>query len=109
MVRVVILLALALLGTACTGEDPKTTVDASTSDVQSRTCDGRAYDSCTDTATSSDCMDGLTCRFYGTQNFTICSPLCDASNPCPPDENGMPVNCNQMGRCRASAPNTCTP
>ncbi len=76
--------------------------------VATRACDGRAYDLCTDTTSSGDCMSGLVCRFYMQQNFTICSPLCDANNPCPPDEDGNPVACNDKGRCRSSAPNACT-
>jgi hypothetical protein len=52
-------------------------------------------------------MSGQICRFYMTQNFTICSPLCDANNPCPPDEDGNAVTCNTMGRCRSDAPNAC--
>jgi hypothetical protein len=94
---------------ACGGEEGSTTPDAAkTADATARACDGRAYDLCTDTAGATDCMSGLTCRFYMQQNFTICSPLCDANTPCPPDENGAAVACNQMGRCRSNAPNSCT-
>ncbi|HEY5927189.1 MAG TPA: hypothetical protein VIV11_36125, partial [Kofleriaceae bacterium] len=90
---------------ACGGDEPATQADAP---PPSRVCDGRAYDKCADTTNFSDCMTGLQCRFYGTQNFTICSPTCDANNPCPPDENGAAVNCNNMSRCRSSAPNNCS-
>jgi hypothetical protein len=88
----------------CGGEENGVTPDAK---VATRACDGRAYDLCTDTAGATDCMAGQICRFYMTQNFTICSPLCDASNPCPPDEDGNAVECNDKGRCRSDAPNAC--
>ena len=87
------------------GEEDDSTVDAK---VATRACDGRAYDTCTDQTGATDCMSGLVCRFYMSQNFTICSPLCDANTPCPPDENGKAVECNGMGRCRSDAPNACT-
>jgi len=90
----------------CGGDDPvMMQTDAPTG---ARACDGRAYDKCMDTTNSSDCDTGLTCRFYMSQNFTICSPLCDAQTTCPPDEGGAAVACNMMGRCRSNAPNTCT-
>jgi hypothetical protein len=73
-----------------------------------RACDGRAYDKCMDTAGSTDCQSGMTCRFYMMQNFTICSPTCNASMACPADEGGAAVSCNMMGRCRSNAPNNCT-
>jgi hypothetical protein len=98
-------LAFVLAAVGCGGAEDGATADAK---APTHVCDGRAYDPCTDTTASSDCMPGLVCRFYGTQNFTICSPLCDASTPCPADENGAAVNCNNMGRCRSSAPNACT-
>jgi hypothetical protein len=97
--------AVAALG--CGGES-EATVDAKTIEVVPHVCDGRAYDPCTDTAGATDCMSGLVCRFYMQQNFTICSPLCDANTPCPPDQQGNPVTCNQNGRCRSNAPNVCT-
>jgi hypothetical protein len=101
----ILLIAVAVLG--CGGDDGGggATPDAA---VASRACDGRAYDLCTDTTNYSDCQQGFVCRLYGQQNFTICSPLCDANNPCPPDEHGTPVTCNTMGRCRSNAPNSCT-
>ena len=104
-VRSVLISSLLLLG--CHDKNGGG-VDAMTPDVPSRACDGRAYDLCTDTTASSDCMTGLTCRFYMMANFTICSPACDATHPCPPDEAGGAVTCNTMGRCRSNAPNTCT-
>ena len=89
---------------ACGGDEPQDMADAAPA---SRACDGRAYDKCMDTTSSSDCDTGLTCRFYMSQNFTICSPLCDATTTCPADENGTAVSCNNMGRCRSNAPNNC--
>lgn len=71
-------------------------------------CTGAAYDSCTDTTNSSDCTGGAACRLFMRDGFTICTPVCDASTPCPPDKNGNAVTCNMMGRCKAT-PNACTP
>jgi hypothetical protein len=87
------------------GEEDDSTADAK---VATRACDGHPYDLCTDTTSSSDCMSGQVCRFYMQQNFTICSPLCDANTPCPPDEDGNVVTCNDKGRCRSDAPSACT-
>ena len=71
-------------------------------------CTGVAYDSCTDTTNSSDCTGGMMCRLFMNDGITICTPTCDASNPCPPDKDGNAVACNMMGRCKAT-PNACTP
>jgi hypothetical protein len=71
-------------------------------------CTGVAYDSCTDTTNGSDCLDGVMCRLFMTDGITICTPTCDASNPCPNDKDGNAVACNMMGRCKAT-PNACTP
>ena len=71
-------------------------------------CTGEAYDLCEDTTDWTDCQDGMECRFFMSQGFTICAPSCDAENPCPDDEAGNPVDCNMMGRCRSDAPNSCT-
>lgn len=100
-----VLALLVVAATACGGDDGVQPMpDAK---VATRACEGRAYDLCTDTTAFSDCMSGLECRFYRMQNFTICSPLCDATNPCPPDEDGNAVECNNNGRCRSNAPNAC--
>ncbi|HEY5946248.1 MAG TPA: hypothetical protein VIV40_12185 [Kofleriaceae bacterium] len=98
---------VAAVGCTSGSSDPAVTPDSGSSSM-ARTCDGRAYDLCTDTTASSDCMSGMTCKFFDTKNFTICSPTCNATTPCPPDENGVAVACNMMGRCRSGAPNTCT-
>jgi hypothetical protein len=90
----------------CGGGEPAD--DQADAPPAARACDGRAYDKCMDTTNSSDCDTGLTCRFYMSQNFTICSPLCDTMTTCPPDEMGTAVACNMMGRCRSNAPNNCS-
>lgn len=77
-------------------------------DAAPRVCSGMAYDKCQDTTGSTDCMAGMECRFFMGDAITECTPTCDASNPCPPDEHGNPITCNMMGRCKASPPNSCT-
>lgn len=98
-----ILLSVALLS-ACGGDDGGTVADAANLPA----CTGVAYDSCTDTVAGSDCMNGVMCRLFMNDGITICTPTCDASNPCPPDKDGNAVACNNMGRCKAT-PNACTP
>lgn len=71
-------------------------------------CTGVAYDSCTDTTSSSDCMGGAMCRLFMADGITICTPTCSASVPCPADKDGNAVACNMMGRCKAT-PNACMP
>jgi hypothetical protein len=95
----------ALLVGGCGGDDAGGTVDTF---VQLPACTGVAYDRCTDTTNYSDCQNGMMCRLFNSDGFTICTPTCDASNPCPNDKNGNPVTCNMMGRCKAT-PNSCTP
>jgi len=98
-----ILFFVALL-IGCGGDDAGGTTDAANLPA----CTGVAYDSCTDTTASSDCTAPLTCRLFMGDGFTICTPTCDASNPCPPDKDGHAVACNMMGRCKAQ-PNACNP
>jgi hypothetical protein len=110
--RSFLLAALFLTFTACGGgggDDSSATLDASPGpDAPTlRACDGEAYDLCTDTTNWTDCMDGMECRLFGSAGFTICTPQCDGANPCPPDEDGNPVTCNMMGRCRGTTPNSC--
>jgi hypothetical protein len=69
-------------------------------------CTGAVYDSCTDTAGGSDCDDGLQCHVYDMAGITLCVPACDADNPCP-DQDGVEVRCNTMGRCRPDVANEC--
>ena len=105
-----LLLASLVFFAACSGESPgpdPSDPDAAVSDVDGGpTCTGAAYDSCQDTTSWSDCQDGMECRFFDSAGFTICIPHCDAQTPCP-DQDGTPVNCNQMGRCRPQVANSC--
>lgn len=103
------ILACLFLLAACSGGDDTATPDAGP-DIDSGgvPCTGAAYDSCEDTTNWTDCLDGMECRFFMSQGFTICTPTCNATTPCPDDENGNPVTCNMMGRCRSEAPNSCT-
>lgn len=100
-------LAVLLFGISvgCGGENADdTTVDAGPLPA----CTGAAYDSCLDTTSSSDCMDGATCHLFMGDGFTICTPTCDASHPCPDDKDGNTVVCNMKGLCKAT-PNACMP
>lgn len=99
---------VVVLALGCGDDGGSKSIDAPGPDTPARACDGRAYDPCTDTTNSTDCMANLQCRFFMGQNFTICTPSCDASTPCPVDDGGNDVACNNMGRCRPAAPNTCT-
>jgi hypothetical protein len=109
------ILLLGILIAACGGgENPPAGTDAPAIDAPSTTdgpavrqCDGRAYDKCA-TPGGNECANGVECRLFGMQGFTICAPACNASTPCPNDELGNPVSCNMMGRCRSAAPNNCT-
>ena len=107
MLRSALLACLFALA-ACTGEPPSGDDDSSTAPDAgtAAACTGQAYDSCQDTASGSDCTGGMECRFYMSKGFTICSPSCDATHPCP-DQDGVPVACNMMGRCRSDEPNAC--
>jgi hypothetical protein len=53
-----------------------------------------------------DAGSGGTGGGSGGTMVTMCAPTCDSSRPCP-DQNGPPITCNTMGRCRAQAPNAC--
>jgi len=104
--RSILLLAAVMFG--CGGDDGGGGTGADAQNLPA--CTGVAYDRCTDTTAHSDCMGGgstTTCRLFMQDGFTICSPNCDASNPCPPDKDGNPVACNGMGRCKAQ-PNACS-
>lgn len=100
------ILILAALATGCGGDDEVQTMADANQNLPA--CTGVAYDSCTDTTGSTDCGAGMTCRLFMQDGITIRTPTCDASNPCPDDKDGNPVNCNTMGRCKAE-PNACTP
>jgi hypothetical protein len=108
VLRLILALSIVIVaGAGCGGDEP-VTPDAKSVDAIMRACDGRAYDPCMDTTNGTDCMQpNQTCRFFMQQNITICSPACDTNTPCPPDENGVAVSCNMMGRCRSNAANTC--
>lgn len=96
-----------LLVAACGGADDAAAPDAGPDADPSDVCTGMAYDSCSDTTNWTDCLDGMECRTFNQQGFTICTPTCDGANPCPDDQDGNPVTCNGMGRCRSDAPNSC--
>ncbi|MDB4963051.1 MAG: hypothetical protein JWP01_3050 [Myxococcales bacterium] len=71
---------------------------------QSNVCTGKAYDTCTSNA---QCTSG-NCRAFGSAGFQVCTQACSAGTPCPM-QNGAAVSCNNMGLCRPTAANACTP
>ena len=101
-----LLLTLAIATMAACGGDDAAVPDASGVDASTTLCTGEAYDSCQDTTSWTDCLDGMECRVFGTAGITICTPTCDVNNPCP-DQDGQPITCNMMGKCRGTAANAC--
>jgi hypothetical protein len=77
-------------------------------DAGSNVCTGLPYDSCKDTTNWTDCLNGVECRNFLGAGFTVCTPHCDTNNPCPNSQDGTPVTCNTMGRCKPDMPNSCT-
>ena len=67
-------------------------------------CTGALYDVCTGNA---GCMSA-NCKLFNGSGFMACTQACSASNPCP-TQGGAAVPCNNMGICKPSAPNACTP
>ncbi len=112
-------LSLCLL--SCTNDSSKPPIDAAGSghmdapahmdatvhmDAAANVCTGMVYDACNPAA--SNCMGTTTCKTFSGSMFSVCTPTCDAQNPCPM-QNGQPVTCNNMGICKPNAPNTtCT-
>jgi hypothetical protein len=90
---------------ACGGDDGGSPM-APDADLSLPLCTGEVYDACTDTAGASDCGDGLQCHYFETAALTVCVPACDDANPCP-DQAGVEVRCNNMGRCRPDMGNEC--
>jgi hypothetical protein len=84
---------------ACGGDDSQQAPDAPPGPM----CTKALYDNC---ATNADCTSG-NCHFYMQSNFSVCTQACSASNPCPADSNGNPVECNMMGICKPTAANNC--
>lgn len=89
----------AIAGDAPILIDAPTTVDMPSGNA----CTGAAYDPCTD---NTQCMSNQ-CRVFGSAGLQVCTQDCNAGMPCP-DQNGQPVQCNGMGRCRPDVANTCT-
>jgi hypothetical protein len=71
---------------------------------QSNVCTGKAYDTCT---SNTQCTSG-NCRAFGSAGIQVCTQACSASMACP-TQNGAAVSCNNMGLCRPTAANACTP
>lgn len=66
-------------------------------------CTGVAYDWC---AAPGDCASE-NCHFFEKSNFTVCTQTCSADNPCPPDKDGNPPECNNRGICKPAVANVC--
>ncbi len=86
-----VVLGIAMLLTACTGDAPKDTG-----------CTGAIYDPCN---SEHDCAN-MMCLPFGT--FTSCTQACTAGdNTTCPKQNGMAATCNANGLCEPAAPNMC--
>jgi hypothetical protein len=94
-------LALAACGTGGddAGDDPG-------ADASGEVCTGAVYDACVDTEGASDCGEDLQCHVFAQAGLTVCVPACSESAPCP-DQDGVAVRCNNMGRCRPDVANDC--
>ena len=92
-----------LIGLAACGGDKPNNVDAAPDTPAGPKCTGNAYDLCN--PTSSNCMTGTTCHFYMASGFSVCSPACSGTMPCP-NQGSTPVSCNMMGLCKPAAANT---
>ncbi|HUJ57414.1 MAG TPA: hypothetical protein VLX92_02945 [Kofleriaceae bacterium] len=90
----------------CSDNSSKKTTDAAVDSKAGSACTGLVYDSCN--PNSSNCMTGTTCKTYTASAFSVCTPTCSATVPCP-DQGTTAVTCNNMGLCKPTAPNTdCT-
>lgn len=83
--------------------DGASQTDASV-DGPSARCTGALYDSCTGNA---GCMSN-NCKLFNGSGFMVCTQACSTANPCP-NQGGTAVACNNMGICKPTAPNACTP
>jgi hypothetical protein len=93
--RTPIVLALALVASACAGEAPPPGPEM---------CAGAPFDLCNE---EHDCASSICQNFMG-EGFQVCSQMCDAAtNPCPNDTSGAPATCNNMGICKPVGPNEC--
>lgn len=93
MKRLAVVLALGLA--ACSGDTPK-------SDGGQK-CIQELYDPCN---TEHDCGNG-NCRPFADENITVCTQVCDANTPCPPQYMTTMVTCNASGLCEPPAANMC--
>lgn len=90
---------------------PHTTVDAPSSTIDApagNACTGAVYDPCTVGGGGVACGSGLTCKSFNGAGFSVCTPACSASAPCP-NQGSTAITCNNMGSCKPPAPNSCTP
>lgn len=92
-----LIVMLFLVSAACVDSGPATQQQA-----ESTVCGGLLYDGCT---SDDDCESGL-CKLYSNRMVQVCTQACSATSPCPP-QNGVAVDCNNMGLCRPSTPNAC--
>ena len=68
-------------------------------------CTNAAYDPCT---SPSQCTSGV-CQLFSGSGFQVCTQSCTPGDATTcPQQNGMPVQCNNMGICKPAAANTCT-
>jgi hypothetical protein len=70
-------------------------------------CAGAVYDPCT----SNDQCASMTCFDYTMFNLHVCTTSCTPgdNSTCPVDSTGQHGLCNNMGTCKPTAANSCTP
>jgi hypothetical protein len=102
--RLMTSILLALVIASCSNST-STTIDAAPADAPatSSACTGQLYDACN--PASPNCMTGLTCKTFTGSVFSVCTQTCGTC----PNQGTSTVMCNNMGICKPTAPNNCTP
>jgi len=92
-----LILAIAVLAGACTGDTPST---------KGRKCTGSTYDMCLD---EHNCTSAM-CHSFNDQGFQVCTVSCTVGDDstCPKGVDGQKGTCDATGVCVPAMPNDCT-